>query len=48
VLPYGHGLVLAKEIPGARLLPLEQTGHELPRAVWDVAVPAILQHTSGS
>jgi pimeloyl-ACP methyl ester carboxylesterase len=48
VLPYGHGLVLAKEIPGARLRPLEQTGHELPRAVWDVAVPAILRHTPGS
>ena len=25
-----------KEIPGTRLLTLDQTGHELPRAVWDV------------
>jgi pimeloyl-ACP methyl ester carboxylesterase len=48
VLPYGHALALANEIPGAELLTLEQTGHELPRAAWDVVVPAILQHTSGS
>jgi pimeloyl-ACP methyl ester carboxylesterase len=46
VLPYGHGLALAKEIPGAHLLPLEQTGHGLPRAVWDAVVPVILCHTS--
>jgi pimeloyl-ACP methyl ester carboxylesterase len=45
VLPYGHALALAKEIPSAELLALEQTGHELPRAAWDVVVPAILQHT---
>lgn len=46
VLPYGHGLALAKEIPGAHLLTLEQTGHELPRVVWDLVVPIILCHTS--
>jgi pimeloyl-ACP methyl ester carboxylesterase len=46
VLPYGNALALVREIPDARLLPLEQTGHELPRAVWDVVVPAILEHTS--
>ncbi len=44
--PYGNGVALSEEIPGARLLALEQTGHELPRAVWDVVVPAILEHTS--
>jgi pimeloyl-ACP methyl ester carboxylesterase len=43
LFPYGHGVALANEIPGARLVPLEQTGHELPRAVWDLVVPAILQ-----
>ena len=48
VLPYGHALALAKEIPGAHLLTLEQTGHELPRPVWDVVVPAILRHTSAT
>jgi pimeloyl-ACP methyl ester carboxylesterase len=46
VLPYGHAVALANEIPQARLLALEQTGHELPRAVWDILVPAILEHTS--
>jgi pimeloyl-ACP methyl ester carboxylesterase len=46
LLPYEHGLALAKEIPGAALLALEQTGHELPREVWNVVVPAILAHTS--
>jgi pimeloyl-ACP methyl ester carboxylesterase len=35
------------EIRGARLLALERTGHELPRAVWDVVVPAIVEHTGG-
>jgi pimeloyl-ACP methyl ester carboxylesterase len=35
VLPYGNALALVKEIPEARLLTLRQTGHELPRAVWD-------------
>lgn len=47
VFPLGHALALEKEIPGAQLLALERTGHELPPAVWDVVVPAILRHTSG-
>ena len=46
VLPYGHALALAREIPRAELLPLDQMGHELPRRLWDVVVPAILAHTS--
>jgi pimeloyl-ACP methyl ester carboxylesterase len=46
VFPLGHALALEKEIPGARLLSLQHTGHELPEALWDVVVPAILQHTS--
>ena len=40
VLPYGHALALAREIRGAELLPLERTGHELPRRVWALVVPA--------
>ncbi len=48
VIPYGNGIALGGEIAGARLLTLEQTGHELPPAVWDVVVPALLQHTSGA
>jgi pimeloyl-ACP methyl ester carboxylesterase len=43
LFPYEHGVALANEIPGARLVPLERTGHELPRAVWDVVAPAILR-----
>lgn len=46
LFPLGHAEALANEIPGAQLLVLEGTGHELPRAVWDVVVPAILRHTS--
>jgi hypothetical protein len=40
-----HGAALARDIPGARLLTLEQTGHELPPATWDTVVPAIVRHT---
>jgi pimeloyl-ACP methyl ester carboxylesterase len=45
VFPIAHGAALAGDIPGARLLELEQTGHELPPAVWDTVIPAILEHT---
>ena len=45
ILPYGHGLALVTEIPGARLLPLVRTGHELPPATWNMVIPAILKHT---
>jgi pimeloyl-ACP methyl ester carboxylesterase len=47
MLPLGHGQALASRIPGASLLTLERTGHELPPAVWDLVVPAILAHTAG-
>ncbi|MGH2534648.1 MAG: alpha/beta fold hydrolase [Thermomicrobiales bacterium] len=47
VFPPGHGVALAQEIPGARLLALDEMGHELPRAVWDTVISAILRHTSG-
>jgi pimeloyl-ACP methyl ester carboxylesterase len=47
LFPLGHALALEKEIPAAELLVLERTGHELPRAVWDIVVPAMLRHTSG-
>jgi pimeloyl-ACP methyl ester carboxylesterase len=46
LFPYGHGEALAAEIPGAKLLPLEGVGHEMPpRPVWDQFVAAILDHT---
>jgi pimeloyl-ACP methyl ester carboxylesterase len=46
VVPIEHGQALATEIPGARLLTLRDTGHELPPSTWDVLVPALLDHTS--
>jgi pimeloyl-ACP methyl ester carboxylesterase len=46
LFPLAHGRALADEIPGARLLPLDRAGHELPRPTWDVVVPALLAHTA--
>lgn len=46
LFPLPHGIALAQDIPGARLLTLEHTGHELPPAVWDPVIPAILEHTA--
>ena len=45
VFPVGHGEALAREIPGAELLTLEGSGHELARRDWDAVVPAILRLT---
>ena len=45
VVPYGNALALVREIRGARLLTLEGAGHDLPPPVWDIVVPAILEHT---
>jgi pimeloyl-ACP methyl ester carboxylesterase len=42
LFPYPHGEALARAIPGARLVPMPGAGHEVPRAVWDVVIPAIL------
>jgi pimeloyl-ACP methyl ester carboxylesterase len=47
--PYGNAVALANEIPGAQLLALERVGHGVPpRDLWDVVVPAILQHTASA
>jgi pimeloyl-ACP methyl ester carboxylesterase len=46
ILPYEHGVALAKDIPGAELLPLEGVGHDLPDEEMDTIVPAILRHTA--
>jgi pimeloyl-ACP methyl ester carboxylesterase len=46
--PLAHGRALAAEIAGAKLLPLAGMGHEVPpRALWDVVVPAVVEHSSG-
>jgi len=44
-MPLAHGEALAHAIPGAQLLVLQRTGHELPRRTWDVVVPEILALT---
>jgi pimeloyl-ACP methyl ester carboxylesterase len=48
VPPYPHGLALARAIPGAKLLTLNGTGHELHPADWNTIVGAILEHTTPS
>ena len=46
LFPIGHGEALAREIPGARLLPLKGAGHEMPpRPLWGQVVDALLEHT---
>ncbi|WP_033289391.1 alpha/beta fold hydrolase [Amycolatopsis jejuensis] len=44
-LPLPHGKALRDAIPGAELLVLEGAGHDLPKPLWDVFVPALLRHT---
>ncbi|MCP2275368.1 alpha/beta fold hydrolase [Nocardia amikacinitolerans] len=47
LFPIGHGRALAAEITGARLVALEQTGHEVfPPHTWDAVVPELLAHTA--
>ena len=47
LFPIGHGEALAREIPGARLMPLDKVGHQMPPCqTWDVVVDAILLHTA--
>ncbi|CAM4200074.1 alpha/beta hydrolase [Nocardia ninae] len=47
VFPLPHGYSLRDTIPGATLLILEGAGHDLPKPLWNVFVPALLQHTKG-
>ena len=43
LFPYGHAEALAREIPGAELLPLEGVGHQMPpRAWWPSVIAAML------
>jgi pimeloyl-ACP methyl ester carboxylesterase len=46
VLPYPHGLALAREIPGARLLTLAGSGHELHPGDWPAIIDAIAAHVT--
>jgi hypothetical protein len=45
--PLPHGHALRDTVPGAMLLIPEGAGHDLPQPLWDVFVPASLQHTEG-
>ena len=45
MFPLRHGEVLAAEIPGATLLPLEGAGHGVDQADRETLVDAILEHT---
>ncbi|GAA2051690.1 hypothetical protein GCM10009839_68510 [Catenulispora yoronensis] len=47
VFPPAHALATQQHYPGSQLVILPRTGHDLPPQTWDVAVPAILNHTSG-
>ncbi|HET6857588.1 MAG TPA: alpha/beta hydrolase [Streptomyces sp.] len=47
ICPLPHGLALRDAVPGATLLVLEGAGHDLPKPLWAVFVPALLQHTGG-
>ncbi len=47
LFPVEHGRALARLVPGARLVELAGVGHEQPPPQrWDVAVPAVLDHTA--
>lgn len=46
IIPYEHGVALARAIPGSVLLTLEGTGHELHHEDWDVIIDAISKHTT--
>jgi pimeloyl-ACP methyl ester carboxylesterase len=43
LVPVENGRMVAKAIPGARLLEFEQMGHNLPERVWPQILDAIDQ-----
>ncbi|WP_152396003.1 alpha/beta fold hydrolase [Paenibacillus guangzhouensis] len=45
IIPYAHGVLLANTIPGAVLVTLEGTGHELHPQDWDSIISRIIAHT---
>ena len=47
LFPLPHGEALAREIPGARLVVLPNTGHEFPSRIWPLAAKEILALTAG-
>jgi pimeloyl-ACP methyl ester carboxylesterase len=47
ILPLPHGIALAKEIPGAKLIVVEGMGHDATGDTWDVIVHPMLEHIRG-
>jgi pimeloyl-ACP methyl ester carboxylesterase len=47
MFPPAHGEALAEDIPGARLLILEDAGHGIFRPDWETLASAIAEHTGG-
>ncbi len=45
VLPFAHAEALHRDLPRSRLVVLQGTGHELPRADWPVIVRELERHT---
>ncbi|QRG68662.1 alpha/beta fold hydrolase [Brevibacillus choshinensis] len=48
IIPYVHGVHLANTVPGAALLTLTGTGHELHEQDWDAMIEAICAHTAAA
>lgn len=46
LFPLPHAELLAREIPNARLVPMNGAGHDLPKAVWDEVIPELVRHTA--
>ena len=46
MFPIEHGIATADAIPGARFVPIEGLGHEVPLAVVPTIVPLLLEHTA--
>ena len=45
VYPIGHGIALSEAVSGAKLVRIENGGHELHTADWDTIIGAIVRHT---
>lgn len=49
MFPPAHGSALANAIPGARLIELEDVGHQLPPPhTWELLVDTLIEHTRGA
>ena len=45
LVPFEGGAATARAIPGARFMPIEGMGHDLPEGTWSQWVPALTAHT---